>query len=173
MKVKVIECNSFEEFLDAMQSIVDEVVEKVDDADSFNPTEATDEVKDSSDSSTETSGNEVKIPSSLSFYVKLFRKKHGMTYRQMVGFFDGLWHVSKTSVYNILAKQVAITIDKYKYKDHISNSNKLFVINLYDGNVYECKAAIKNLELIPVFRTEEDAELAKSILKPMLDEMFE
>lgn len=166
MKVKVIECDSFEEFLNSMHGNSDMIVGKVIDANSSNPTKATEKsVKDKKK-------KKKKIPKCIEAYIRILGQKHHLSFEAMRNFLAEVWEVSKTATYNMLAKQIAITIDKAKYEDHISNSDKLFVINLYDGNVYECKAAIKNLELIPVFRTEEDAELAKSILKPMLDEMF-
>lgn len=170
MKVKVIECESFEDFLNAMHSNVDEIigrVTKLDDTNSSNSTEAT---------PVTTKENKKKklrkVPKQLAAYVRILGQKHHLSFKAMSNFLSEVWEVSKTATYNMLAKQIAITIDKVKYEDHISNSKELFVINLYNGEVFPVKASIKNLELIPVFRTKEDAEFAREILKPLLNEMF-
>lgn len=168
MKVKVIECNSFEEFLNTMHSIVDKTIEKVDDANSSDSTKATPVTVKKPVKKKKLK----KVPKQIEAYIRILGQKHHLSFTAMSNFLAEIWEVNKTSAYNMLAKQIAITIDKVKYEDHISNSDRLFVINLYDGNVYECKTGIKNLELIPSYRTKEDAELARTILKPLLDEMF-
>ena len=177
MKVKVIECESFEDFLNVMHSQMDEVISKVnktDDDNSSDSTEATPVYK--KEMPVEGKSNEkkgkIKIPTTLDFYVKVLRKKHGISRDHIIYLLKELWKINRTSVYNILAKQVAITIDKMKYEDHISKSPKLFCINLFNGEVSEIKVDVKNGSLFAAFRTREDAELAKKILKPLLDEMF-
>ena len=177
MKVKVIECKSPEDFLNAMHFLVDGIIDKVDktdDANSPNSTEATPvttEEKPVEEKPKEKKGK-IKIPMTLDFYIKALRKKHGISRDLMIYLLKKLWKINRTSVYNILAKQVAITIDKMKYEDHISKSPRLFCINLFSGEVSEIKVDVKNGSLFAAFRTKEDAELAKKILKPLLDEMF-
>lgn len=171
MKVKVIECESFEDFLNAMHSSVDKIISKVDktdDANTSNPTEAAPVTTEEKPKKKKLR----KVPKQLAAYVRILGQKHHLSFKAMTNFLNEVWEVSKTAAYNMLAKQIAITIDKVKYEDHISNSKELFVINLYNGEVFPVKASIKNLELIPVFRTKEDAEFAREILKPLLNEMF-
>lgn len=172
MKVKVFECESFEDFLNVMHSQVNEIINKVDKTESKainnNPTEATPVTTEKKEKKKKLK----KVPKQLATYVRILGQKHHLSFKAMSNFLREVWEVSKTATYNMLAKQIAITIDKVKYEDHISSSKQLFVINLYNGEVFEVKAGIRNLELIPVFRTKEDAELAREILKPLLDEMF-
>lgn len=176
MKVKVIECESFEDFLNAMHSQMNGIISKVavpDDANSSNSTEETPVYKKEMPVEKKEKKKKLrKVPKRLAAYVRILGQKHNLSFQGMANFLTEVWEVSKTAAYNMLAKQIAITIDKVKYEDHISNSKELFVINLYNGEVFPVKASIKNLELIPVFRTKEDAEFAREILKPLLNEMF-
>lgn len=179
MKVKVIECKSFTDFLDVMHHLADAAINQTKESEKtkvgFDETNANNNTSTEAtnvSSKKKTKKKLKKVPKCIEAYIRILSQKHGYSFKEMKEFLADIEKVSLTAVYNILAKQVAITIDKVKYEDHISNSKKLFVINLYDGNVYEVKSPIKNLNLIPVFRTKEDAELAREILKPLLDEMF-
>ena len=172
MKVKVFECESFEDFLNVMHSQMDEIINKVDKTDSTNSSNSTEATPVTTEEKTKKKKLK-KVPKQLAAYVRILGQKHHLSFKAMSNFLNEVWEVSKTAAYNMLAKQIAITIDKVKYEDHISNSKELFVINLYTGEVFPVKSpVIKNLELIPVFRTKEDAELARTILKPLLDEIF-
>lgn len=85
---------------------------------------------------------------------------------------DNISLVSPISAFNIVARELAIELDK-KYIDHIENSEKIFVISPYDGVIHEvCKKYIKNYRNFPAFRTTEDAKFVCNLLRPHLKGMF-
>jgi len=72
----------------------------------------------------------------------------------------------------MVLKEIAIMLDE-KYPGHISRSENLYVISMGDGNIYPIKKDnIKSFRNIAVFRTEEDAEVAKKILGNKLTDLF-
>lgn len=75
------------------------------------------------------------------------------------------------SVHMVL-KEIAIMLDE-KYPGHISRCEDLYIISLGDGNIYPMKRdSIKSFRNIAVFRTKEDAEIAKKILGHKLTDLF-
>lgn len=72
----------------------------------------------------------------------------------------------------MILKEVAIMLDE-KYPGHISRCEDLYVISMGDGNIYPIKkGSIKSFRNIAVFRTKEDAEIAKKILGNKLTDLF-
>lgn len=75
------------------------------------------------------------------------------------------------SVHMVL-KEIAIMLDE-KYPGHISKCEDLYIISLGDGNIYPMKRNnIKSFRNIAVFRTKEDAKIAKKILGDKLTDLF-
>lgn len=72
----------------------------------------------------------------------------------------------------MVLKEIAIMLDE-KYPGHIRRSENLYVISMGDGNIYPIKRdSIKSFRNIAVFRTKEDAEIAKKILGNKLTDLF-
>lgn len=72
----------------------------------------------------------------------------------------------------MVLKEIAIMLDE-KYPGHISRCENLYVISMGDGNIYPIKKdGIKSFRNIAVFRTKEDAEIAKKILGNKLTDLF-
>ena len=69
-------------------------------------------------------------------------------------------------------REIAIELD-LKYKDHIQDSPKIYVVSLLDGRITEAnKAHIKNYKNFAAFRSIEDAKIACRITRDILKEMF-
>lgn len=76
------------------------------------------------------------------------------------------------SAFGILLKEVAIELDK-KYDDHISKSPRIYTISALNGSIIEVdKRHIKSYRNFAAFRTIEDAQYARDLLKSYLDEAF-
>lgn len=149
MKVKTIEVNSFEDFIKKVGEILSEVeIEK-------GPV-----VKNSHDGDF------------LNHIFEVIGKKKGWKIDRVTGWLNGIVDISPIAAFNIVAREVAIELDK-KYKDHIENSEKIFVISSLDGRIHEvCKAHIKNYRNFAAFRTLDDAKFACKLLSRQLKGMF-
>ncbi len=150
MKTKVVEfkVNSIEEFINALAKIGADIM-----------------------------GN-TKYKESNEYYpiyieaLRAIAKKKGCTTTEAKNWLHEIHEVSPVAAFNIVAKELAIELDK-KYKDHIENSDKIFVISTFDGRIHEvCKAHIKNYKNFAAFRTLEDAKTVCSVLKEPLKTMF-
>lgn len=89
----------------------------------------------------------------------------GITYE----IFSRLLEVNKISTLSLILKEAAIILDK-KYKDnHIKDCKDVWIID-YQTKKPEEIFNLKDLyKIYPLFRTEEDAYRARSLVKDLLD----
>lgn len=106
-----------------------------------------------------------KIDISLATKVISSLESKGITYEV----FSKLLETNKISTLFLILKEAAIILDK-KYKDnHIKDCTKVWIIDFLTKKpvVY---TNIKDLyKVFPLFRTEEDAYRARSLVKDLLD----
>lgn len=102
-----------------------------------------------------------------------FGKKLNMSPGEASKFLDVITQASEVAAFSMILKEIAITLDR-KYKDHISNSEDIYVISTIDGKIMKVKEVkkIKSFKNFAAFRTLEDARTACRLLKPMLKDMF-
>jgi hypothetical protein len=113
-----------------------------------------------------------EVPTDIEFYIEKIAKKKGWKLEKLYNFLNGIDELSEVAALSIVLREVAIEIDK-KYKDHIQDSPKIYVISLFDGRITEAnKAHIKNYRNFAAFRTIEDAKIACKIVSPLLKELF-
>ena len=113
-----------------------------------------------------------EVPTDIEFYIEKIAKKKGWKLEKLYNFLNGIDELSEVAAFSIVLREVAIEIDK-KYKDHIQDSPKIYVISLFDGRITEAnKAHIKNYRNFAAFRTIEDAKIACKIVSPLLKELF-
>lgn len=106
------------------------------------------------------------------YYIKNLAIKRGWGVSQMVDFFRELWNFYPAAALSLLLREIAIELDK-NYKDHINDSDKIFVISMLDGKIHEVvKRHVKNYKNFAAFRTLEDARIACKILQKELRVMF-
>lgn len=98
-------------------------------------------------------------------------KRIGWKPENVLKYLDKLCDINITAVYQVLAKEIAILIDK-KYPDHINNSSDIWTIDLPSGKIVKVKGKIKNFRNFPAFRSVEDALKAEVILNSILDAMY-
>lgn len=100
-------------------------------------------------------------------------EKLGISTRATVGFLDTVTKVSEMAAFSIILKEIAITLDK-KYKDHIRNSEDIYVISSTDGKIKRIPtpSKIRSFKHFAAFRNIDDARTACRILKDKLKEMF-
>lgn len=106
-----------------------------------------------------------KIDTSLASEVIASLESKGITYE----IFSRLLEVNKISTLSLILKEAAIILDK-KYKDnHIKDCKDVWIID-YQTKKPEEIFNLKDLyKIYPLFRTEEDAYRARSLVKDLLD----
>lgn len=106
------------------------------------------------------------------YYIKNLAIKRGWGVSQMVDFFRELWDFYPAAALSLLMREIAVELDK-NYKDHINDSDKIFVISVLDGKIHKvAKNHIKNYRNFAAFRTLEDARIACKTLQKELRFMF-
>lgn len=106
-----------------------------------------------------------KMDTSLASEVIASLESKGITYE----IFSRLLEVNKISTLSLILKEAAIILDK-KYKDnHIKDCKDVWIID-YQTKKPEEIFNLKDLyKIYPLFRTEEDAYRARSLVKDLLD----
>lgn len=106
-----------------------------------------------------------KMDTSLATKVISSLESKGITYE----IFSRLLEVNKISTLSLILKEAAIILDK-KYKDnHIKDCKDVWIID-YQTKKPEEIFNLKDLyKIYPLFRTEEDAYRARSLVKDLLD----
>lgn len=106
-----------------------------------------------------------KMDTSLASEVIASLESKGITYE----IFSRLLEVNKISTLSLILKEAAIILDK-KYKDnHIKDCKDVWIID-YQTKKLEEIFNLKDLyKIYPLFRTEEDAYRARSLVKDLLD----
>jgi hypothetical protein len=104
--------------------------------------------------------------------IESLAEKYNLPVRQVKDVLLSIKYFNPWAAFSIVARELAILLDR-KYKDDISNSEKIYVISSGNGTIQEInKAHIKNYKNFAAFRTIEDAKIVCSILKDDLREMF-
>lgn len=112
------------------------------------------------------------FPNHKLYYIKNLALKRGWSVSQMVDFLRELWDFYPAAALSLLMREIAVELDK-NYKDHINDSDKIFVISVLDGKIHKvAKNHIKNYRNFAAFRTLEDARIACKTLQKELRFMF-
>lgn len=119
------------------------------------------------------SKKDIVIPTDLEYYINKIAVKMNWNIRKVYKYLNTLNNIMPAAPFTIVLREIAIELDK-KYKNHIENSHEIWVISLSDGKIHKLdKTYIKNYRNFAAFRTEEDAKFAYSIVKEIIDTMFE
>lgn len=111
-------------------------------------------------------------PTNIKYYICKIGDKKNWSYVQTYEFIKLLYDINKAALFSILLREIAIELDK-KYKDHIKNSEEIYVISITNGRIVKIdKKFIKNYNNFAAFRTMSDAKFAAKILRSCLREMF-
>lgn len=93
--------------------------------------------------------------------------------KRLIRILTTLDEVHPSAAVQMILKETALMLDE-KYPGYIGKSEEMYVISMGDGNIYPInKDHIKNFRNIAVFRTVEDAEIAKNILGDKLTHLFD
>ena len=85
---------------------------------------------------------------------------------------NNILNVNKAAALAILLKEIAILLDK-KYVGHISECDKVFIFSMFDGRLHVADTkAIKTYDHFAAFRTAEDAKYAYGLLHKFINTMF-
>lgn len=108
----------------------------------------------------------------LAFYMKVIADKMHCSPDIIVNNMAALEDVYPSIVFNIILREIAIELDK-QYPDHISESDKIYVVSSLDGRITEAnKAHIKNYRNFAAFRSIEDARIACRTTRHLLRKMY-
>lgn len=104
--------------------------------------------------------------------IKQIAKRANISIKKVDKTLRTLFDIYPTCVFQILLKELAIVMDQ-KYKDHISHSKEIWVVNTLNGKVCLIdKEKIVNYRNFAAFRSKEEAETACDALKGFLNELF-
>lgn len=103
--------------------------------------------------------------------VERIADKKEWTLSRTLKWIGSIAEVSTLATINLLLKQMALILDE-KYYDHISKSENLFVISTMTGMVVPCPNRENiNFRSASLFRTVEDALLAKAALSKYFSQL--
>lgn len=108
----------------------------------------------------------------IGYYVQKIAERLGWHPNKVANHLNAIDTIYPAAAFNTILREIAIELD-LKYKDHIQNSPKIYVVSSLDGKITEAnKAHIKNYKNFAAFRTIEDAKIACRITRDILKEMF-
>lgn len=118
-------------------------------------------------------GSDNDIDITIESVVQHLANRIGWNRENLEKYFNSLYKISPTAVFEIVLKEVAILLDE-KYSDHISNSKEIWVFNKVNGEIQKLKdlSKIKSFRHFAAFRSLEDAKTAYCIIKPILKTLF-
>lgn len=88
----------------------------------------------------------------------------GLNLSEMIDFIDSLENINPVPLFQMLLKEIAIMLDK-QYEGHITDSEELWAISMYDGKPMELAKEYINSNTMSLFRSKEDAQYACNILE--------
>ena len=87
-------------------------------------------------------------------------------------FISNIWTMNKWAAFTIIFMEVAKIIDE-EYTDHISESTQLWGLSSTDAKIKRVDPnSMFTYKNTPLFRSKTEAEIAASILSPLIKEMF-
>lgn len=119
------------------------------------------------------SDNDIDTPITIEKAVQHLANRIGWNEDNLGKYFNNLYKISPAAVFEIVLKEVAILLDE-KYPDHISNSKEIWTINKASGEIQKIKnlSKIKNFQHFAAFRSLNDAIVAKSVMAPVLKDLY-
>ena len=116
---------------------------------------------------------EINYNTLRSTVISRMSKRYGWDEKRLIRILTTLDEVHPSAAVQMILKETALMLDE-KYPGYIGKSEEMYVISMGDGNIYPInKDNIKNFRNIAVFRTVEDAEMAKDILGDKLANLFD
>ncbi len=118
-------------------------------------------------------GSDSDIDITIEGAVQHLANRIGWNKENLEKYFTNLYKISPAAVFEIVLKEVAILLDE-KYPDHINNSKEIWVINKVNGEIQKLKdlSKIKSFQHFAVFRSLEDALVAKRVMAPALKDLY-
>ena len=119
------------------------------------------------------SDNDIDTPITIEKAVQHLANRIGWNEDNLGKYFNNLYKISPAAVFEIVLKEVAILLDE-RYPDHISNSKEIWAINKVNGEIQKLKDLnkIKSFQHFAAFRCLNDAIIAKSIMAPVLKDLY-
>lgn len=86
-------------------------------------------------------------------------------------YLENLYRMNPMSAFQVLLKECAYMLDN-KYDGHITSSKELWAIDTLTGEAFKLETRTGNLTNIALFRSREDAEIARSVLAKAIKDLF-
>lgn len=129
-------------------------------------------VKQDTDSPTQPTQKDNKVPMDLEFYVQKIADRLNWKIDKVYNYLNNVDAILPAAAFSMILREVATELDK-KYEDHIDKSPEIYVISLLDGRITKAnKAHIKNYKNFSAFRSIDDAKIACRITKDILKDLF-
>lgn len=112
------------------------------------------------------------ISTDIEYYIDKLSKKLNLSKSATTGLINCFTEYSPSIVFSMLLKEIALEMD-YQYKDHITDSDELYVVSFVDGSIVSLdKSKVRTYKNFSAFRSIEDAKTACKILRPIMKKMY-
>lgn len=113
-----------------------------------------------------------KIPMDVEYYIEKVANRMHWNYNKVINYFNTLNELNPIIPINIILKEIALELEK-GYTGHIKDCSEVYGIGSTSGEVRKLSIGNNpNFKCFSAFRTKEDAELAKEILKEFFDDIY-
>ena len=107
----------------------------------------------------------LKSEKDAEYYLNKIFQKSSLDKENFTEFLFTLLNIWPASLYTMFLREIAIDLDA-NYKDHISNSPSIYIIDIASMRIYNLpKACIKNYKNFAAFRSSKEALIALELLK--------
>lgn len=128
--------------------------------------------EEAKETKTSVANSSSEVPMDLEYYIQKIANRMNWHIDKVYNYLNNLDSIFPAAAFSVVLREIAIELDK-KYKDHINNSPRIYVISATDGRITELnKAHIKNYRNFAAFRSVSDAKIACSIVRDILKDMF-
>lgn len=107
----------------------------------------------------------LKSEKDVEYYLRKICQKSSLNEENSMEFLFTLLNICPASLYTMFLREIAIDLDA-NYKDHISNSPSIYIVDIASMRVYNLpKAYIKNYKNFAAFRSSKETLIALELLK--------
>lgn len=107
----------------------------------------------------------LKSEKDVEYYLRKICQKSSLNEENSMEFLFTLLNICPASLYTMFLREIAIDLDA-NYKDHISNSPSIYIVDIASMRVYNLpKAYIKNYKNFAAFRSSKEALIVLELLK--------
>lgn len=109
----------------------------------------------------------------INFYIIRLATKYQWNPENMYVYIKYLLSISPAAAISIILKEIALYLDE-KYMDHISKSEEIWAISSLNDKIFKIRdrEKIKTFKSFAAFRNKKDALLARIIINPIINHLY-